>query len=88
MHSHQYQIFRSLLVAAREECGLTQVEIAEKLCKPQSFVSKYERGERRLDFTEFMELANLLEIDAANFVKRYQSAISQTIIHKQRRVKK
>lgn len=88
MHSHQYQIFRSLLVAAREECGLTQVEIAEKLCKPQSFVSKYERGERRLDFTEFMELANLLEIDAANFVKRYQSAISQTIIHKQRRVRK
>lgn len=76
LHSHNYQIFRSLLVAAREEAGLTQVNIAERLGKPQSFVSKYERGERRLDFTEFVELADLLGIDIADFVNRYQSAIS------------
>ena len=75
MHSPRYQIFRNLLVAAREERGLTQIEIAAKLCKPQSFISKYERGERRLDFTEFVELANLLEIDVADFIKRYQNAI-------------
>jgi transcriptional regulator with XRE-family HTH domain len=76
LHSHHYQIFRSMLVAAREEAGLTQVNIAERLGKPQSFVSKYERGERRLDFTEFVELADLLEIDIADFVNRYQSTIS------------
>lgn len=88
LHSHHYQTFRSLLVAAREEAGLTQVNIAERLGKPQSFVSKYERGERRLDFTEFVELADLLEIDIADFVNRYQSAISQTSSHKVRKVKK
>lgn len=75
-------------MAAREEAGLTQVNIAERLGKPQSFVSKYERGERRLDFTEFVELADLLEIDIADFVNRYQSAISQTSSHKVRKVKK
>lgn len=75
-------------MAAREKSGLTQVQIADRLCKPQSFISKYERGERRLDFTEFIELANLLEIDVADFINCYQSAITQVTIHKVRRVKK
>lgn len=88
LHSHHYQIFRSLLVAAREKSGLTQVQIAEKFGKPQSFISKYERGERRLDFTEFIELADMLEIDIADFVSRYQSAITQIAFQKARRVKK
>lgn len=88
LHSNHYQIFRSLLVAARENSGLTQVQIADSLGKPQSFISKYERGERRLDFTEFIELANLLEIDVADFISRYQSAITQITTHKMRRVKK
>ena len=76
LHSHQYKIFRSLLVAAREASGLTQVQIAEKLGKPQSFISKYERGERRLDFSEFMELADVLGIDTTAFVAAYRSALT------------
>jgi transcriptional regulator with XRE-family HTH domain len=55
--------FRKLLVAAREESGLTQVQVAGKLRKPQSYVSKIERGERRLDIIEFFELAEILKID-------------------------
>lgn len=88
LHSTRYQIFRSLLVTAREKSGLTQVQIAERLGKPQSFISKYERGERRLDFTEFIELAVVLEIDVADFVSLYQSGISQMTTQKIRRVKK
>ena len=84
LHSHCYQIFRRLLVSAREKSGLTQVQIAERLGKPQSFISKYERGERRLDFPEFIELAEVLSIDVASFVKLYQSAITQSIIQKTR----
>jgi len=76
LHSHQYQIFRSLLVAAREASGLTQVQIAERLGKPQSFISKYERGERRLDFSEFMELADILLIDTNAFIEAYRSALT------------
>ncbi len=54
---------------------MTQIQIAEKLGKPQSFVSKYERGERRLDFAEFMELADVLGIDVIAFVDAYRSAL-------------
>jgi transcriptional regulator with XRE-family HTH domain len=84
LHSHHYQIFRSLLVDAREKSGLTQVQIADILGKPQSFISKYERGERRLDFTEFIELAGLFEIDIVDFINRYQSAVTPITFHKVR----
>lgn len=82
LHSHHYQVFRSLLVAAREHSGLTQVQIAEKLGKPQSFISKYERGERRLDFSEFVELADALGINVTDFVNEYRAASTQTSIRK------
>lgn len=72
LHRQQYEVFRELLVSAREACGLTQLEVAQRLGKPQSFVSKYERGERRLDFTEFMELASILSIDVGKFIEDYR----------------
>jgi transcriptional regulator with XRE-family HTH domain len=64
--------FRKLLVAAREESGLTQVQVAGKLRKPQSYVSKIERGERRLDIIEFFELAEILKIDPFEFLQTLQ----------------
>ena len=88
LHSHNYQIFRGLLVSAREKSCLTQVQIAERLGKPQSFISKYERGERRIDLTEFIELADALEINVLDFIKRYQSAIAQISTQKAHRVMK
>lgn len=72
MHSQKYQIFREMLVEARLNIGLTQVQVAEKVNKPQSYVSKYERGERRLDFTEFVELATVFEMDIAAFIHQYK----------------
>lgn len=74
LHSNRYQIFRELLVDARETSGKTQVEVAKLLRKPQSFVSKYERGERRLDFTEFVEISIALGFDVHAFVDAYRSA--------------
>jgi transcriptional regulator with XRE-family HTH domain len=76
LHSAHYQVFRDLLIEARERAGLTQVQVAELLDKPQSFVSKYERGERRLDFTEFMEIASYLNIDVQKFIKAYKTKLS------------
>jgi len=87
LHSHHYQIFRHLLVTAREKSGLTQIAIADRLGKPQSFISKYERGERRIDFAEFMELADILNIDITDFVSSYQSTISKNSSQRVRRVK-
>jgi len=56
-----------MLSEAREKNGLTQIEVAKRLGKPQSYVSKYERGERRLDFVEFVFLAEVLDINPADF---------------------
>jgi transcriptional regulator with XRE-family HTH domain len=85
LHSHQYQVFRSLLIVAREASGLTQVQIAERLGKPQSFISKYERGERRLDFSEFIELADVLHIDTNAFIDAYRSELIVVPKHKKQR---
>lgn len=52
IHSRDYEVFLSLLRRTRVEAGLTQVALAEKLGQTQSFVSKVERGERRLDVVE------------------------------------
>ena len=51
IHTDKYTKFCEILIKYRNERGLTQIQLAEKLGKPQSFVSKYEIGERRLDFT-------------------------------------
>lgn len=53
-------VLRQLLVARREAVGLTQVELAAALRRPQSYVSKIERGERRLEVVEFIEYARAL----------------------------
>ena len=73
--SQRYDRFRLSLIAARTAGSLTQVELAKKLKKPQSFVSKYERGERRLDVIEFFEVSRALGIDPIAFLKElYGSA--------------
>ena len=59
---------RKALVQARRHAGLTQVALAKKLGRPQSFVSKFERGERRLDVPEFLDVARALGVDPAQIV--------------------
>jgi transcriptional regulator with XRE-family HTH domain len=54
---------QSLLKAARERAGLTQVDLAARIGRPQSFIAKYERGERRLDVVEFVVVANAIGAD-------------------------
>ncbi|VVE38164.1 helix-turn-helix domain-containing protein [Pandoraea anhela] len=79
IHDPKYQVFRQMLLDARKEKGLQQVEVAERLGKTQSFVSKYERGERRLDFCEFIEVAAALEVDVIQFIGRYQQLLNRSI---------
>jgi len=59
----RYDHFRTLLVEARKGADITQTELAKKLRAPQSYVSKYERGERRLDVVEFLAIAESIGAD-------------------------
>lgn len=63
----EYKALAKRLRDAREESGLTQVEVARKLGKPQSFVSKCESGERRIDVVELRVFADLYGKDLAYF---------------------
>jgi transcriptional regulator with XRE-family HTH domain len=53
----------ALLKDGRIAVGVSQVQMAEKLGKPQSYVSKYESGERKLDFVEVIEVCHALDVD-------------------------
>lgn len=66
----EYERFRVELVDARKKARVTQVALAARLRQPQSFVSKYERGERRLDVVEFLQVARALRIDPVPLVRR------------------
>jgi transcriptional regulator with XRE-family HTH domain len=63
VHSSDQAAFCELMVGARKSAGLTQHALALRLKKPQSFVAKYEGGERRLDVVEFIVIARALGVD-------------------------
>jgi transcriptional regulator with XRE-family HTH domain len=75
LHTPEYEYFRSLLISARENSGLTQMDVSTRLGKPQSFVAKYERGERRLDVVEFIQVCNALGIDPHVILANIQQMI-------------
>ena len=68
VHSAAYRKFLVKLRQARTDAGLTQVEAASKLRKTQAFVSKSERGERRVDVVELQQFAKLYGVSLGWFV--------------------
>lgn len=74
VYTDKYTRFRELLIAIRTNLSLTQTQLAEKLGKPQSFVSKYESGERRLDFIEVLDLAECLSFDVGNLADAVENS--------------
>ncbi len=66
---------QQLLRKLREDAGLRQQDMADQLEEPQSFVSKYETGERRLDILELREICQLLNLTLAEFVKKLESRL-------------
>lgn len=75
--SHEYDIFRRCLIAARKEAQLTQESLAKSLQKPQSFVAKYENGERRLDVVEFLIVTHIIGVDPCTILRRIEQQISE-----------
>ena len=57
VHSRAYSVVVKVLKDARCEAGLTQLQLAERLGRPQSFVAKVENSERRIDVAEFIQFA-------------------------------
>ncbi len=68
MHSEEYRKIAGMLKKARLEAGLKQGEVAAKLKKPQSYISKIESGERRLDLLELKRLVKIYKKSADYFI--------------------
>lgn len=69
IHTNEYTVVMKKLRDARESTGFTQAEAAEKLGKPQSYISKIERGERRIDVVELAKLAKCYSKDITYFIQ-------------------
>jgi len=66
----KYNVLFTELRNIRKASGLTQVQLAVKLDKPQSYVSKYESGERNLDFVEVLTVCNACQYDPKDLIQK------------------
>lgn len=73
----QNQVLQQMLKHLRKHAGLTQLELASLLKKPQSYVSKYESGERRLDLIELREIVICCRSRLEDFVVEFNEKVGQ-----------
>lgn len=76
LYTIQQQKLQEVLRQIRAEAGLRQVDLAERLGEPQSFVSKYEIGERRLDILEIRSICEAVGITLEQFVGRLEKVLT------------
>lgn len=67
-----------LLKRIRQDKAIRQVELAERLGVPQSFVSKYESGDRRLDILELREVCSAIDISLEEFIRKLENSLNET----------
>lgn len=77
IYTSQQKRLQELLHQLRQQAGLRQIDLAKRLGVPQSFVSKYESGERRLDILELRAVCASLGISLQKFARRLENALSE-----------
>lgn len=75
VHIDENEVLLALLRQIRLDAQLRQVDVAERLGLPQSFVSKYESGERRLDVLELHKVCNAIGVSLAEFTRRLEDLL-------------
>lgn len=73
----QVEHLRTVLRQVRLDAGLRQVDLAARLGQPQSFVSKYETGERRLDILELRAVCGAVGVSLEDFVRRLEELLHE-----------
>lgn len=77
IHDSAYQVLVDCLRDARRKARITQVELAARLGTDQSYVSKYERAERRLDVIELRTLCRQFDISLIDFVNSFEQELKR-----------
>ncbi len=75
IYSERYAVFQKLLKGVREDRQVTQWALAEKFKEPQSFVSKCESGQRRLDIIELMAWCDAVGISFLDFARQLEMEV-------------
>jgi len=78
VYFNAYREFQLALVELRVERGLTQAQLAELMDRPQSFVSKVESGDRRLDLIEYVLWTRALQVDPAPLIVTLANDLAQS----------
>lgn len=77
IYTREYAAVLELLREAREKSGVTQVELAERLGQTQSFISKVERGDRRLDIIQLRTMLREFNVTLPEFVDRLEKLLGK-----------
>ena len=77
IHSAHYAVFLKVLRTMRQRAGLTQIDLADRIGETQTFVSKCERGERRIDVVELRTFCKAFGIDLKQFVAALEREIGK-----------
>jgi transcriptional regulator with XRE-family HTH domain len=95
IHNHEYRLLLDFMQQVREALGVTQVMLAQRLRATQSYVSKCERGERRMDVIEYVRYCDALGVDAGVLMDVFldcrlngtkdRTSILDTLLRKSRR---
>ena len=78
IHSARQRHLQEILRRARQDAGLTQTALAQRLDTPHSRISDYERGERRLDLIQLRDYCNAMGLSLQEFVKRFEEALPES----------
>jgi transcriptional regulator with XRE-family HTH domain len=74
LRSPRHEVLRKILAEKRKAAGTTQAELAHRIGRYQSFIADVERGQRRVDVVEFLDLADALSFDPAKVIKAIRRA--------------
>ncbi|MEI7731752.1 MAG: helix-turn-helix transcriptional regulator [Verrucomicrobiota bacterium] len=75
IYGPEQESLQFILHEARNEAKLTQAQLADKMGVPQSFVSKYESGERRLDLVELRTVCLAIDLPLIALIRRWEKAL-------------
>ncbi len=70
IHAQPYVTLREALKSGRKKAGMNQQQLADRLERPQSYVAKYETGDRRLDVVEFLDVCSALKLPPEELLRK------------------